>query len=161
MKIHTVLRWMWLWPPYLGAGIHVHSFSRPINNIVVRMHRKRRNINYVGTHFGGNLYSMCDPWFMFILMEYLGKDFIVWDKSARIEFVQPGRGMVEATFHIPQERLEAIRQEAAGGTKVLPVFCTEIIDEKGDCVAKVEKELYIRKKSVTNHTSSNNTKHNE
>ena len=149
MKIETVLRWIWLWPPYLGAGIAVQSFSNPINNIVVRMQRKRRNINYVGTHFGGNLYSMCDPWFMFILMEYLGKDFVVWDKAARIEFVAPGRGTVYATFSIPQERLAKIREQAQEGTKVLPVFCTEIVDTQGICIAKVEKELYVRKKPTS------------
>ena len=137
---------MWLWPPYWGAGIHVVSFSKPINDIIIAMPLKRRNTNYVGTHFGGNLYSMCDPWYMFILLSYLGEEYIVWDKSAKITFVRPGKGRVCATFSISQQRLEEIRQQAQNGEKVLPIFETTIIDKDNKVVAKVQKELYVRKK---------------
>ena len=33
------------------------------------------NRNYVGTQFGGSLYSMTDPWYMLMLLNVLGKDF--------------------------------------------------------------------------------------
>ena len=78
------MRW---WPPYLGAGVKVDHVDASLNTIKVSMRLDRRNRNYVGTHFGGNLYSMCDPWYMFILLERLGSDFIVWDKAASIEFL--------------------------------------------------------------------------
>lgn len=54
----------------------------------------------MGTHFGGSLYAMCDPFYMWILMENLGKDFIVWDKAATIRFKKPGTGTVNAEFEI-------------------------------------------------------------
>ena len=70
------------------------------------------NRNYVGTQFGGSLYSMCDPFFMLILVEALGPRYVVWDKAATIRFRRPGRGTVHATFHIPQERIDEIRAAA-------------------------------------------------
>ena len=32
--------------------------------------------NYVGTQFGGSLYSMVDPFYRLMLMENLGRDYI-------------------------------------------------------------------------------------
>ena len=46
------------------------------------------------THFGGALYAMCDPFFVFIVMMNLGKDYIVWDKSAGITFIKPASGTI-------------------------------------------------------------------
>jgi len=138
-------RFINLYPPFLGAGIRVHK----IDELTVRVEMKLNflNQNAVGTHFGGSLYSMCDPWFMLILMRALGTDYIVWDKSASIQFLQPGRGTVTATFHIPQERVEEIRKQADSGQKVEPVFTVDVLDAGGQAVARVEKLLYVRKKN--------------
>ena len=132
-----------LYPPLLGAGIRV----RKIDELTVRVEMKLTvlNRNIVGTHFGGSLYSMCDPWFMLILMRALGTDYIVWDKSASIQFLQPGRGTVTGTFHISQERIEEIRNQADKGQKVEPVFSVDVLDAGGQAIARVEKLLYIRK----------------
>ena len=64
------------------------------------------NTNYVGSHFGGSLYSMTDPFYMFILLEHLKKDHIIWDKSADIEFLRPAKGEVKAIFEINESDLE-------------------------------------------------------
>ncbi len=104
------------------------------------------NRNIVGSHFGGSLYAMCDPWFMLILMRTLGPDYIVWDKAASIQFLQPGRGTVTATFHISPERVAEIRQQADDGQKIEPTFAVDVLDAQGQAVAHVEKLLYVRKK---------------
>ena len=137
-------RFINLYPPLFGAGIRVHR----IDELTVRVEMKLTalNRNIVGVHFGGSLYAMCDPWFMLILMRALGSDYIVWDKSASIQFLQPGRGTVTATFHIPQERVEEIRRQADAGQKVEPVFSVDVLDAGGQAVARVEKLLYVRKK---------------
>ncbi|MGC6416012.1 MAG: DUF4442 domain-containing protein [Bradymonadia bacterium] len=149
MDVYRVLKLIRFWPPYLGAGIYIRSFEKPLNQIVVGMKLNRRNTNYVGTHFGGNLYSMCDPWFMFILMHHLGADYTVWDKAASIDFIRPGRGEVTAAFHIDERTIENIRSQADRGQKVLPEFVVNIVDEGGDIVARVVKTLYVRKKQLS------------
>ncbi|MFL5362262.1 MAG: DUF4442 domain-containing protein, partial [Myxococcales bacterium] len=106
------LRLMRFYPPYLGAGISVVHVARDLSVIEVEMKLSVWNRNFVGTQFGGSLYSMCDPFFMMIAYLRLGPDYVVWDKSASIRFVKPGRGRVRARFEIPTERLEAIKSEA-------------------------------------------------
>jgi hypothetical protein len=81
-----------VWPPFLGAGIRVNRFQPDWKGIEVEMKLRRWNSNYVGTHYGGSLYSMADPFYMLMLIENLGSDYIVWDKSATIRFKKPGKG---------------------------------------------------------------------
>ena len=136
-----------LYPPYLGAGIRVRA-SADRRTFEVRMGLRFWNRNYVGTHFGGSLYAMCDPFFMLILIEHLGRDYVVWDKAATIRFRRPGKGRVRATFHIPEERVAEIRAAADRDGKVEPVFRVDVVDGKGQVVAEVEKLLYVRRKDA-------------
>lgn len=138
-----VLRMLSLWPPYLGAGIRVRA-SPDLRTFEVRMKLRPWNRNFVNTHYGGSLYSMCDPFFMLILIDALGRGYVVWDKAATIRFRRPGKGTVRATFHIPEERVQEIRAATDRGEKVEPVFTVEILDEQGEVVAEVEKLLYVR-----------------
>jgi len=137
-------RFVNLYPPFLGAGIRSHQVDAHTVRVEMRLTFLNRNI--VGTHFGGSLYAMCDPWFMLILMRLLGRDYIVWDKSASIRFLRPGRGTVTAEFHIPQARVDEIRAAADAGEKIEPVFTVDVLDTEGKAVARVEKLLYVRKK---------------
>ena len=125
----------------------VHHIAEDFRSIEVRLTLRFFNRNYVGTHFGGSLYAMVDPHLMLLLMQLLGSGYTVWDKSARIEFVKPGRGTVRARIVISDEVLAAIRRDTAGGGKVLPEFVVEILDASGDVVATVKKTLYVRKKA--------------
>jgi acyl-coenzyme A thioesterase PaaI-like protein len=136
-----------MYGPYLGAGIRVERISNDWREIRVSMKLRWFNRNAVGTHFGGSLYSMVDPHLMLMLMNLLGKDYVVWDKSAEIEFVRPGRGKVVANFAITDDDLQAIWHNTAQGEKYLPHFSIRVIDTEGELVARVKKVLYIRKKT--------------
>ena len=140
------LRFINLYPPFLGAGIRVKRIAEDFRTVEVEMPLKFWNRNYVGTHFGGSLYSMCDPFFMLMLVNNLGPDYIVWDKAATIRFKKPGKGLMKATFHIPQERIEEIRAQAEVQAKVEPQFQTVVTDSEGTIIAEVDKLLYVRKK---------------
>jgi acyl-coenzyme A thioesterase PaaI-like protein len=138
-----MIRLLSLYPPYLGAGVRVKA-SPDLRTFEVRMKLRWWNRNYVGTQFGGSLYSMCDPFFMLALADALGRGYIVWDKAATIRFRRPGRGTVRATFHLPQEKIDEIRAAADAQGKVEPTFTVNVLDDKGEVVAEVEKLLYVR-----------------
>ena len=104
------------------------------------------NRNYVGTHFGGSLFAMTDPFWMLLLMHRLGKDYYVWDQSGSIDFVKPGRGTVWASFTIDEATVEEIRAATAGGGKYLHWFENEVLDADGQRVARVRKQVYVRRK---------------
>jgi acyl-coenzyme A thioesterase PaaI-like protein len=137
---------MWLWPPFLGAGIRVERVSPDLSSLEVSMKLRFWNRNYVGSHYGGSLFSMTDPFFALMLIHNLGRNYIVWDKAATIHFRKPGKGRVRVLFELSRERLEEIRAQAERDPKVEPVFKVEIRDESGDVVAEVEKTLYVRRK---------------
>ena len=102
----------------------------------------------MGTHDGGSLYSMADPFFMVMLIENLGKDYIVWDKSASIRFKKPGRGTVSASFRLAEQQIREIKQalNSQEKEKIERVFTVEVKDESGSVVAQIEKLLHIRRK---------------
>jgi hypothetical protein len=79
-------------------------------------------------------------------MQLLGKDYIIWDKAAEIDFKKPGRGTVHSKIQITEDDLERIRRETAGGKTFLPEFRLQIVDGAGNVVARVKKTLYVREK---------------
>ena len=141
------LRWIFnLWPPFLAAGIRVTRLSPDWRDARVELRMRPWNRNYVGTHFGGSLFAMTDPFWMILVKERLGRDYIVWDKAAQIEFVKPGKGTVAAEFRLDDAVLDDLRARAAGGGKVLHWFDTDIVDAAGEVVARVRKQVYVRRK---------------
>ncbi len=138
-----------IWPPFLGAGIRVRRLGSGWTEIDVEMKLRWWNRNYVGTHYGGSLYSMTDPFLMLMLIENLGKDYLVWDKSASIRFKKPGRGTVSASFRLSQEQIREIKQALNSQEKIERVFTVEVKDESGSAVAEIEKLLHVRRKDRT------------
>jgi hypothetical protein len=139
-----MLRSINIWPPFFGAGIRVHWRSN--RAVDVEMKLRFWNRNYVGTHYGGSLYSMADPFYMLMLMENLGRDYIVWDKAASIRFRKPGKGRVKAEFRLSDAQLNDIREKLKLQEKYEPIFVVEVKDEAGDVVAEVQKVLHIRRR---------------
>jgi acyl-coenzyme A thioesterase PaaI-like protein len=136
-----------VWPPFLGAGIRVTRLQPDWREIDVQMKLRRWNSNYVGTHYGGSLFSMADPFYMVMLIENLGPEYVVWDKSVTVRFRKPGKGTVTANFRLTDQQLGEIRQALETTEKFEKVFAIEITDESGATVAEVEKLIHIRKKA--------------
>ena len=143
-----VVKLIGLWPPYLASRISVESVNSDMTEIVVQMKQSFFNTNYVGTHFGGSLYSMCDPFYMFILLHHLKKDHIVWDQDAKIEFLKPGKGTVKAQFKVTKEIIEEIKSQTLNTFSIKRSFECNVVDAEGNIVAKVQKGLYIRRKDA-------------
>lgn len=144
LRNRLLLRWMSLYPPFLGAGVRVRVAARAPYVFDVRLKLRWWNRNYVGTQFGGALYTMCDPFYMLILIDALGRDFLVWDKAATIRFRRPGRGAVSARFEIAPERIDEIRREATAAGRAEPRFTARVVDTAGEIVAEVEKVISVR-----------------
>lgn len=138
---------MRFYPPYFGAGIRTRNIDRSLRSIEVEMPLRPWTRNYVGTQFGGSLYSMCDPFFMLLVMMRLGPEYIVWDKSGQIDFLKPGRGPVRARFEITDEQLAQIKDGVKREGKVNPVFEVTVTDLEGTPIARVTKTLSVRKRN--------------
>jgi acyl-coenzyme A thioesterase PaaI-like protein len=149
MKASTLRLIFNLWPPFLASGIHVTRISPDWRHVRVELRTRPWNRNYVGTHFGGNLFAMTDPFWMIPIKECLGNDYIVWDKAAEIEFIAPGRADVYAEFRIDDAMLDEIRAATASGDKYLRWCETTVTAQAGEVIARVRKQIYVRRKRGT------------
>jgi acyl-coenzyme A thioesterase PaaI-like protein len=137
------------WLPYLFSGVRVLELADDWSSARVRLRLHWFNRNYVGTHFGGSLFAMSDPFWMLLIMNSLGREYAVWDKAAEIDFVSPGKGDVFAEFKLTEDRLAEIRRLTEDGGKALVWFENEVLAADGTVVAKVRKQLYVRRKPAS------------
>jgi acyl-coenzyme A thioesterase PaaI-like protein len=135
-----------LWPPFVGAGIHLTELSPDFRAATVRLRHGLLNRNYFGTHYGGSLFSMTDPFYALLLLHNLPRGYVVWDKAASIEFKVPGRGDVFAHFKLSDEQIADVIAQTASGEKFEPTWTVDIVGADKQVVATVAKTLYIRRK---------------
>lgn len=149
-KLIRAINW---YPPYLFSGIKVVDYAPDFRMFKVRLKLTWYNRNLIGTAFGGSLYSMCDPFFMFILLTNLGKEYIVWDKYAHIEFVKPGKGTVFAIFSMTEEEINQVRNIVDEQGKHVFEFPCEVKDAHGNLIARLKKGVYVKKKEFQKSNS--------
>lgn len=136
-----------VWPPFLFAGIRILEIAPDFRSARVMLKKKTLTSNYVGTLFGGSLFSMTDPFFMVMTLKNLGERYIVWDKRGEIEFISPGRATVYGTFQITDEDLEDVKVNVQESGKYLKWFEVELKTADGTLVAVVKKQIYFREKA--------------
>jgi acyl-coenzyme A thioesterase PaaI-like protein len=146
MKASRLRLGMNLWPPFLFAGIRVVEISPDYRYARVEMRLRPWNRNFFGTHFGGSLFAMTDPFWVLLLFNQLGGEHVVWDQAGEIEFVAPGRGTVYAEFRLTDEHVEQVLDQTASGEKALVWFDTDVVGQDGTVIAKVRKQVYARRK---------------
>lgn len=142
----TMRRIMNAWPPFVGAGIHVTEIAPDFSQAKVLLRLRPWTANYVGTQYGGSMFSMTDAFWMILVSNRLGPDYVLWDKRAEIEFRRPGRSDLHTTFDVTDDLIEELRAAADSGEKVLRWLENDIMDHEGHVVAHVRRQLYVRRK---------------
>jgi acyl-coenzyme A thioesterase PaaI-like protein len=135
-----------LFPAYRGTGARVTYIADDLREIRVRLPLSWRTRNYVGTIFGGSMYAAADPILMVMLIRNLGRDYVVWDKSASIRFRKPGRTTLYACFILVQAELDAIRDALRSADRVDREYRVELVDAEGVVHAEVDKVIQIRRR---------------
>ena len=115
----------------------------------IRLPLNWRTRNYVGTIYGGSIYGAVDPIYMLMLMRVLGRDYLVWDKAATIRFRRPGRTTLYATFLVPDDLVDGIRNELETADKLDRLFTIELKDAGGEVHAIIEKTVHVRRRAAT------------
>jgi acyl-coenzyme A thioesterase PaaI-like protein len=140
-------RWMfYLYGCYRGTGGRVKYVAPDWREVRLEIPLSWRTRNYVGTIFGGSIYGAVDPIYMLMLINRLGRDYVVWDKAARIKFKKPGRSKLLARFLLPDEEIAEIRSALEKQRSVDRTYSVELTDESGEVCATVEKVIYIRRR---------------
>lgn len=147
MKFKQYLLKLWnFWPPFFGAGIKVKEVSKDWRYLKAELKLRPWTSNYVGTQFGGSMFSMTDAFYMVMLVRNLGKDYIVWDRSATIRFLKPGKSHLTADFVITEEDLVSIKNRLVTEKKMDWHKTIQIKDVSNQVIAEVDKVIYIRLK---------------
>ncbi|MGQ3328851.1 MULTISPECIES: DUF4442 domain-containing protein [Halorubrum] len=134
-----------LLPAYRGTGARVDHIGADWQYVRIRVPFNWRTRNAVGTIFGGSLYGAIDPVYMTMLRRTLGDGFTVWDKSAAIEFLEPGRDTLYAEFEFTDGETETLREALAPGESTDRQYIVSLVDEAGTVHAVCEKTLYVRR----------------
>lgn len=90
---------------------------------------------------------MTDPIYPLMLMGALGKEYLVWDKQADINFITPGKGRLTAEFWLSDDTVNTIKAATESGDKHFPQFCVHIKDSRNNIVAELNRTVYVRKKA--------------
>ena len=133
-------------PAYRGTGARVVYISDDYREIRVKIPLSWRTRNYVGTIYGGSLYGGIDPIYMLMLIKNLGRDYVVWDKAARIRFRRPGRENLFADFRLTEDELNEIKAVLETKKTIDRIYNIELADKNGKVHATIEKTLYIARK---------------
>ncbi|REC59487.1 DUF4442 domain-containing protein [Chryseobacterium pennae] len=134
-------------PMYRRSTAHILSVSEDLTKIKVKLPISYKNKNYMGTIFGGSMFSAVDPIPMVQLINLLDHHYVVWDKSATISFKRPGNVDLFAEFVYTQEELEQIKQQVSEKKELEIIKTTQLTNEDKSIVfCEVQKKIYIADK---------------
>ena len=137
-----------VFPAFRGTGGRVRFVAPDFREVRVELPLSRRTRNYVGTIFGGSLYAAVDPFYMIMLIQTLGPEYVVWDKAASIRFRKPGRSTLFALFLLPESETDEIRRLLETAASIDRQYRIEWKDAEGLMHAEVEKTIYIRRRGA-------------
>ncbi|WP_422859115.1 DUF4442 domain-containing protein [Flagellimonas sp. S174] len=134
-------------PMYRRSTGRIISVSKDLMDISVRLPINYKNRNYVNSIFGGSMFSAVDPIPMVQLMNILGEDYVVWDKSAEILFKRPARETLFADFRYSHDEIEKIKQRVASENEITIIKETQLMDkDKSKVFCVVNKTIYVANK---------------
>jgi len=133
-------------PAFWSTGAKVTYLAADYKEIHLKLPLSWRTRNYVGTIFGGSMFSATDVLYFLLVLNNLGKNYIVWDKASCIRFKKPGKGTLYTKAVLSDEEIEIIKTELLNTDKIDRVYFLDLIDETGDICASIEKTIHIQNK---------------
>lgn len=148
MKQHTLFKYGFnLSPMYRRSTARISNVSEDLLHITIKLPISYKNKNYVSTIFGGSLFSAVDPIPMVQLMYLLGNEYVVWDKSAEINFKRPAKENLVATFTYTLDEVAQIKKQVIEEKEIEIVKNTVLTDKSESTVfCEVKKTIYIADK---------------
>ena len=154
-RFKTFLNW---YPMFFGSGGKILFWSGDSQEVHVRLKLNIWTYNYVGTIFGGSMFSASDPFYMLMWFHILGTQYVVWDKSASIRFKRPARKTLYAKYTISDENIAEIKQRVLDNNEIDVPFTLKWQDTEGVVYAEIERIVYIADKTFYENKRGNNQK---
>lgn len=133
-------------PMYRRTNARLIEVSSDVHRVKIKISLNYKNRNYMGTMFGGSMLSATDPIYMIQLLQILGDDYVVWDKSTNIRFKKPANQNSYAIFEFSEQEIIQIKNDVAKNNEIDLVKILTIESNESQVYAIVEKTIYISTK---------------
>ncbi|WP_190810114.1 PaaI family thioesterase [Flagellimonas sp. S3867] len=134
-------------PMYRRSTGRITFISEDLLTMKMKLPITYKNRNYVNTIFGGSMFSATDPIPMVQLINLLGPDYVVWDKSAEIFFKRPAKETLYAEFQYTLNELEEIKAQVIRQNELEIIKTTDLTNkDKSKVFCQVKKTIYIADK---------------
>ncbi|MFD2595679.1 PaaI family thioesterase [Sphingobacterium griseoflavum] len=147
------LKWVLrFYPPFFFQRIWVKRVYPDFRQLDMKIHKSLLNRNSNGTIFGGTIFAAIDPIHTLLFDQIFRrkgiKRTVTWLKSARIEYLKPGRKSLYFSVRISDEELNRALQAITESGKLVQTFEVLIYDANDTLCARSANEIYIRDLSV-------------
>ena len=135
-------------PMYRRSTARIIRVSNDLLYVQIKLPISYKNKNYVNSIFGGSLFSSVDPIPMIQLINLIGNDYVVWDKSSEIYFRKPAKENLFAEFIFTNVEIDEIKKKIRTENEIDIVKNTSLTNkEKTIVYCEVKKTIYIAKKT--------------
>jgi len=148
IKPSTLYKTLFNWSPmYRRTTARLIEVSDDLHRVKIRLTLNWKNRNYAGSIFGGSMLAATDPIYMIQLIQILGDDYVVWDKSVEARYKRPAKSTIYGVFDFTKDEVESIKQNVATDNEIDIIKTMSLVDEKQNIIATFKKTLYIADKS--------------
>ena len=148
VKPATIYRYGFNWSPmYRRTTAKIIEVSDDLHKVVIQLKPSWKNKNYVGSIFGGSMLAATDPIYMIQLIQILGNDYVVWDKSVEARYRKPARRKIFGEFVFTSEEISKLKNDVEEHGEIDLIKTMDLVDEKQNKIATFKKTLYVAKKS--------------
>ncbi|MEM9053392.1 MAG: DUF4442 domain-containing protein [Bacteroidota bacterium] len=135
-------------PMYRRTTAKIVDVTEDLMYVKIKLPISYKNRNYANTIFGGSMFAAVDPISMVQLVNILDNKYIVWDKSAEIQFKRPGKEDLFAEFTFTSEEVEDIKSRVAKEGEIeIPKEILLTTKDKEEVIARVQKMIYVADKA--------------
>ncbi|MEL6720783.1 MAG: DUF4442 domain-containing protein [Bacteroidota bacterium] len=135
-------------PMYRRSTARILEVSDDLMEVQIKLPISYKNRNYVNSIFGGSMFSAVDPIPMVQLINILGDNYVVWDKSAEVFFKRPAKENLYARFVYDTAEVEDIKQRVEQEREIEIVKTTLLTNKAGDKIfCEVRKTIYVADKT--------------
>ena len=134
-------------PMYRRSTGRVTSVSKDFWTVEVKIPLTYKNRNYAGTIFGGSMFSATDPIYMVQLIQIIGTDYIVWDKSSVVKFKRPANTDAYVVFQFKEDEISNLKKQVEEEKEVELKKLVELKNKDGKVFCEIEKVIYVADKA--------------
>ncbi len=138
---------MRFYPPLFFQRIWVQKFGKGFTSAKVKINKSFLNKNYNDSIFGGTIFAGADPFYALLFDQVLqrrGFKVRVWLKSARIQYIKPGRTNLYFNIRISEEEIAEAEHILNTVGKFVKEFPIEMYDKNGELCVSIINEVYVR-----------------